>query len=224
MNNIDIYHRILPRFPFTVMVEDQIDWRLLSLMFVPSFFCFLISQVLLCSWEQIANKSLFCQVLSRPLLVLSIATVFSDQSECSDGKSDCSADSHDSVAYSELSSVQADMNTRYISVLNLYANICCVLIYSLVHRFINTWFPLWAKNSKHKTTFSILREVKIVNYIDAVCRILESRYKIHFDFFDSGKSSFDMNDLPNSWSCGSCVIYMNWAKISWELDYFSLHN
>ncbi|MED6120850.1 hypothetical protein PIB30_024875 [Stylosanthes scabra] len=52
------------------------------------------------------------QVLSRPLLALSIATIFSDQSESSDGMSDCVTDSHsDLVKPSELSPVQADMNT-----------------------------------------------------------------------------------------------------------------
>ncbi|XP_020224729.1 phosphatidylinositol/phosphatidylcholine transfer protein SFH4 [Cajanus cajan] len=51
------------------------------------------------------------QVLSRPLLALSIATLFSDQSKCSDGKSDCSTDSQDAVAYSELSPLQVDLNT-----------------------------------------------------------------------------------------------------------------
>ncbi|XP_028191283.1 uncharacterized protein LOC114377090 isoform X1 [Glycine soja] len=51
------------------------------------------------------------QVLSRPLLALSIATLFPDLSKCSDGKSDCSTDSQDAVAYSELSPLQVDLNT-----------------------------------------------------------------------------------------------------------------
>ncbi|XP_047179721.1 uncharacterized protein LOC124846495 [Vigna umbellata] len=57
------------------------------------------------------------QVLSRPLLALSIATLFSDQSiatlfsmksKCSDRKSDCS--SEDAAVYSELSPLQVDLN------------------------------------------------------------------------------------------------------------------
>ncbi|KAK7325001.1 hypothetical protein VNO77_29008 [Canavalia gladiata] len=51
------------------------------------------------------------QVLSRPMLALSIATVFSDQSEYSDGASDCSTGSLDSVAYLESSPSHVDMNT-----------------------------------------------------------------------------------------------------------------
>lgn len=61
-----------------------------------------------------ADISLCCQVLSRPLLALSIATLFPDLSKCSDGKSDCSTDSQDAVAYSELSPLQVDLNTGYI--------------------------------------------------------------------------------------------------------------
>ncbi|KAK7335765.1 hypothetical protein VNO80_27791 [Phaseolus coccineus] len=57
------------------------------------------------------------QVLSRPLLALSIATLFSeksiamlisDKSKCSDRKSDCS--SEDAAVYSELSPLQVDLN------------------------------------------------------------------------------------------------------------------
>ncbi|XP_017423237.1 uncharacterized protein LOC108332471 isoform X2 [Vigna angularis] len=57
------------------------------------------------------------QVLSRPLLALSIATLFSDQSiatlfsmksKCSDRKSDCS--SEEAAVYSELSPLQVDLN------------------------------------------------------------------------------------------------------------------
>ncbi|XP_027926082.1 uncharacterized protein LOC114183308 isoform X2 [Vigna unguiculata] len=57
------------------------------------------------------------QVLSRPLLALSIATLFSDQSiamllsdksKCSDRKSNCS--SEDATVYSELSPLQVDLN------------------------------------------------------------------------------------------------------------------
>ncbi|XP_027342018.1 uncharacterized protein LOC113854896 isoform X2 [Abrus precatorius] len=51
------------------------------------------------------------EVLSRPLLALSIATVLTDKSEYRDGTSDCSNDSHDSVAYLEPSPLQVDTNT-----------------------------------------------------------------------------------------------------------------
>ncbi|RDY03731.1 sec14 [Mucuna pruriens] len=51
------------------------------------------------------------QVLSRPLLALSIVTLFSDQSKGSDGKSDCSTDSQDALALPELSPLQVDLNT-----------------------------------------------------------------------------------------------------------------
>ncbi|KAE9585715.1 hypothetical protein Lal_00009970 [Lupinus albus] len=51
------------------------------------------------------------QILSRPLLVISIATCFPDKSECSNETLDCSTDSRDSVAYSEESKVKDDMNT-----------------------------------------------------------------------------------------------------------------
>ncbi|CAJ1955754.1 unnamed protein product [Sphenostylis stenocarpa] len=59
------------------------------------------------------------QVLSKPLLALSIATLFSDQSitmllsdksKCSDRKSDLSSDSEDAVVYSGLSPLQVDLN------------------------------------------------------------------------------------------------------------------
>ncbi|KAF7823592.1 sec14 cytosolic factor [Senna tora] len=53
------------------------------------------------------------QALSRPLLVLSIATAFSDQTECSDGTSDCHMDSPDSELYSESSSIQTNTNTSH---------------------------------------------------------------------------------------------------------------
>ncbi|KAK4286519.1 hypothetical protein QN277_003065 [Acacia crassicarpa] len=53
------------------------------------------------------------QILSRPLLVLSIATAFNDQSECSDGTTDCHTDSPDSEACSEPSSVQADSHASH---------------------------------------------------------------------------------------------------------------
>ncbi|KAG4945271.1 Sec14 cytosolic factor [Glycine soja] len=62
-------------------------------------------------WEPFKNLVDSMQVLSRPLLALSIATLFSDLSKCSDGKSDCSTDSQDAVAYSELSPLQVDLNT-----------------------------------------------------------------------------------------------------------------
>ncbi|KAK7272079.1 hypothetical protein RJT34_28465 [Clitoria ternatea] len=55
------------------------------------------------------------QVLSRPLLALSIATVFSDLSKCNDGKSDCSTDSHDSTTYPELLPLPVDVNTSQCS-------------------------------------------------------------------------------------------------------------
>ncbi|KAJ7947676.1 Sec14 cytosolic factor [Quillaja saponaria] len=52
------------------------------------------------------------QILSRPLLVLSVATAFSDQSECSNGTIDDVTDAYDSEVHSELSSAQATLNTR----------------------------------------------------------------------------------------------------------------
>ncbi|GMY10807.1 phosphatidylinositol/phosphatidylcholine transfer protein sfh2 [Fagus crenata] len=53
------------------------------------------------------------QALSRPILVLSIATAFSDQSECSSGTSDGVSDSHTcSEQSSEQSSVQPNLDTR----------------------------------------------------------------------------------------------------------------
>ncbi|XP_019448640.1 PREDICTED: uncharacterized protein LOC109351598 isoform X1 [Lupinus angustifolius] len=56
------------------------------------------------------------QVLSRPLLVLSIATAFADQhSQCSDETSDGIPDSHDSELSAELSPVQANSNTGFCS-------------------------------------------------------------------------------------------------------------
>lgn len=58
------------------------------------------------------------QALSRPILVLSIATVFSDQSECSSGTSDGVGDSHTySEQHLEQSSEQSNdsnLDTRYI--------------------------------------------------------------------------------------------------------------
>lgn len=55
------------------------------------------------------------QILSRPILVLSIATAFSDNAECKSGTSDGVNDSHTySEPSSELSSVQSNMDTRYI--------------------------------------------------------------------------------------------------------------
>lgn len=55
------------------------------------------------------------QALSRPILVLSIATVFSDQSECSNGTSDGVGDSHTySEQHLEQSSEQSNLDTRYI--------------------------------------------------------------------------------------------------------------
>ncbi|KAK7261457.1 hypothetical protein RIF29_27770 [Crotalaria pallida] len=53
------------------------------------------------------------QVLSRPLLVLSIATTFSDQLEYGNGTSDSSTDSHDSLPSLELSPVQDDFLTSF---------------------------------------------------------------------------------------------------------------
>ncbi|OIW09174.1 hypothetical protein TanjilG_11312 [Lupinus angustifolius] len=66
-------------------------------------------------WEPFKGLVKSMQVLSRPLLVISIATSFSDKSECSNGTLDCSTDSHDSVAYSEQSKVENDMNTSQCS-------------------------------------------------------------------------------------------------------------
>ncbi|XP_014494631.1 sec14 cytosolic factor [Vigna radiata var. radiata] len=53
------------------------------------------------------------QVLSRPLLVLSIATVFTDQPQCSDGTSDCVVDSPESEVSAELSPAQPISNTSH---------------------------------------------------------------------------------------------------------------
>jgi len=64
--------------------------------------------------KQIANNFFYYQVLSRPLLVLSIATVFTDEPQCSDGTSDCVVDSPDSQVSAELSPAQSISNTRYI--------------------------------------------------------------------------------------------------------------
>ncbi|KAF5446973.1 hypothetical protein F2P56_032565 [Juglans regia] len=55
------------------------------------------------------------QVLSRPILVLSIAAAFSDEAECSSGTSDDVSDSHThSELGSELSTVQSNMDTSVI--------------------------------------------------------------------------------------------------------------
>jgi hypothetical protein len=55
------------------------------------------------------------QVLSRPLLFLSIATVFTDELECSDGTSDHITDSQDSeISAAEPSPVQDNLNIRYM--------------------------------------------------------------------------------------------------------------
>lgn len=62
-----------------------------------------------------ANESMCLQILSRPLLVISIATALSDQSECSDGISDSITDSQDS----ESSSVHTKLSTRYTELLTL---------------------------------------------------------------------------------------------------------
>ena len=64
--------------------------------------------------KHIATKFLYYQVLSRPLLVLSIATVFTDQPQCSDGTSDCVADPDSEVVSAELSPAQPILNTRYM--------------------------------------------------------------------------------------------------------------
>lgn len=64
--------------------------------------------------KQIANEIFYYQVLSRPLLVLSIATVFTDQPQCSDGTSDCVVDSPESEVSAELSPAQPISNTRYM--------------------------------------------------------------------------------------------------------------
>jgi hypothetical protein len=55
------------------------------------------------------------QMLSGPILVLSIATTLSDEAVCTSGTSDGVSDSHThSEPSSELSSVQSTMDTRYI--------------------------------------------------------------------------------------------------------------
>ncbi|KAI4334508.1 hypothetical protein L6164_019191 [Bauhinia variegata] len=56
------------------------------------------------------------QVLSRPLLVLSIATAFSDQSECSEGTSDCVTDSRDSEVCSEQSPGHSNLSASHSEV------------------------------------------------------------------------------------------------------------
>lgn len=54
-------------------------------------------------------------MLSRPILVLSIASALSDEAVCTSGTSDDTSDSHTySEPSSELSSVQSNMDTRYI--------------------------------------------------------------------------------------------------------------
>lgn len=62
----------------------------------------------------------FCyQVLSRPLLVLSIATVFTEQTQSSDGTPERITDSHDSEEPAEPSPVQDNLNPRYSGIYNL---------------------------------------------------------------------------------------------------------
>ncbi|MED6133849.1 hypothetical protein PIB30_032088 [Stylosanthes scabra] len=51
------------------------------------------------------------QVLSRPLLVLSIATVFTDESQCSDGTSEYVTDSNDSEVSADLPSGPSNSST-----------------------------------------------------------------------------------------------------------------
>ncbi|RDX93454.1 sec14, partial [Mucuna pruriens] len=64
-------------------------------------------------WAPFGGLVKSMQVLSKPLLVLSIATVFTDQPQCSDGTSDCVADSQDSEESSELSPAQDELNTSH---------------------------------------------------------------------------------------------------------------
>ncbi|XP_054815383.1 uncharacterized protein LOC129315589 isoform X1 [Prosopis cineraria] len=64
-------------------------------------------------WEPFKGLVKSMQILSRPLLVLSIATAFNDQSECSDGMTDCHSDSSDSEVCSESSSVQTNSHTSH---------------------------------------------------------------------------------------------------------------
>ncbi|KAL1361740.1 hypothetical protein HN51_010064 [Arachis hypogaea] len=59
-------------------------------------------------WSPFKGLVRSMQVLSRPLLVLSIATVFTDESQCSDGTPEYITDPHDSEASADLSSVPAN--------------------------------------------------------------------------------------------------------------------
>lgn len=64
-------------------------------------------------WAPFKNLVGGMQALSRPILVLSIATVFSDQFECSSGTSDGVGDSHThSEQHLEQSSEQSNLDTR----------------------------------------------------------------------------------------------------------------
>lgn len=64
-------------------------------------------------WAPFSGLVKSMQVLSRPLLVLSIATAFTDPPQCSDGTSNCISDSRDSESEvsAESSPVQANLNT-----------------------------------------------------------------------------------------------------------------
>ncbi|KAL2328735.1 hypothetical protein Fmac_022162 [Flemingia macrophylla] len=62
-------------------------------------------------WALFRGLAKSIQALSRPLLVLSIATVFTEQPQSIDGTSDCVTDSNDSEVSAELSPVQANLYT-----------------------------------------------------------------------------------------------------------------
>jgi hypothetical protein len=80
----------------------------------------MIFRLLIQKKEKKKKKRLFkifpcLQMLSGPILVLSIATALSDEAVCTSGTSDGVSDSHThSEPSSELSSVQSNMDTRYI--------------------------------------------------------------------------------------------------------------
>ncbi|CAI8616553.1 unnamed protein product [Vicia faba] len=66
-------------------------------------------------WATFRSLVKSMQVLSKPLLVLSIATAFTDQLECSDGTSDYITDSRDSeISAAEPSPVQDNLNTSQL--------------------------------------------------------------------------------------------------------------
>ena len=61
------------------------------------------------------------QMLSGPLLVLSIATAFSDQEEFNDEASDISASPEYPESHSDEPSVQSALDARYIKQLSIWS-------------------------------------------------------------------------------------------------------